>query len=106
MTAPVFKILTRSQWESRAHTVPWAPVDHADGFLHLSTAAQLEQTLAVHFGGQTDLVIAELDPSRIPDLRWEPSRGGALFPHAYGETPLDAIVSAVDRPGPIPPETS
>ncbi|MEZ4318513.1 MAG: DUF952 domain-containing protein [Myxococcota bacterium] len=96
---PVFKILTAAQWESRVDAVPWAPIDVSDGFLHLSAAHQLQQTLALHFAGQRDLVIVSLDPARIPDLRWEESRGGALFPHAYGPTPLDAVVAIEVRLG-------
>jgi uncharacterized protein (DUF952 family)/uncharacterized protein YbbK (DUF523 family) len=90
---PVFKVLTAAQWASRQGSVPWAPVDEADGFLHLSAADQLERTLALHFAGQTGLVHLRLDPARIPALVWEPSRGGQLFPHAYGATPLSAVVS-------------
>jgi beta-hydroxylase len=100
-TSAVFKILTQAQWVSRGDTVPWAPVDEADGFLHLSTAEQLDQTLALHFAGQSDLVVLALDPTSIPDLRWEASRGGALFPHAYGPTPIDAVVGVEERKGPI-----
>jgi uncharacterized protein (DUF952 family)/uncharacterized protein YbbK (DUF523 family) len=91
---PVYKVLTQSKWASREEHVPWAPIDHQDGFLHLSAADQLEQTLALHFAGQTDLVVLRLDPARIPALVWEPSRGGQLFPHAYGATPLAAVVSS------------
>lgn len=96
---PVYKVLTATQWASRGETVPWAPIDHDDGFLHLSAADQLEQTLSLHFAGQADLAVVQLDPARIPALVWEPSRGGQLFPHAYGPTPLSAVVSAATRPG-------
>lgn len=91
---PVYKILSRAVWDARDQHVPWAPIDEQDGFLHLSAAAQVEQTLALHFAGQRDLVRIRLDPARIPALIWEASRGGALFPHAYGATPLDCVVSA------------
>jgi len=90
---PVFKVLTAEQWSARDDILPWAPVDEADGFLHLSAAHQLARTLALHFAGQTGLVHVRLDPARIPGLVWEPSRGGQLFPHAYGATPLSAVVA-------------
>ena len=65
------------------------PVDLADGFIHMSTAAQLDETLRKHFAGMEDLQIAAIDLAALGGLvRWEPSRGGALFPHLYGELPL------------------
>jgi uncharacterized protein (DUF952 family) len=94
---PVFKILDRAVWDARDDQVPWAPIDVQDGFLHLSTAAQLEETLRLHFAGQTHLVLVELDPAQVPELVWEPSRGGQLFPHAYGITPLTAVVGITER---------
>lgn len=61
-----------------------APIDIADGYVHLSTAVQVTETAARHFGGESDLVLLALDSDRLGDgLRWEPSRGGALFPHLY-----------------------
>lgn len=61
-----------------------APVDIKDGYVHLSTAAQVTETAAKHFAGESDLVLLALESERLGDaLRWEPSRGGALFPHLY-----------------------
>jgi len=61
-----------------------APVDLADGYIHLSTAEQAPETLARHFAGETGLVMLAIETDRLgPDLVWEPSRGGALFPHLY-----------------------
>lgn len=61
-----------------------APVDLADGYIHFSTAAQLPETLAKHFAGETGLVLMALESETLgPELRWEPSRGGQLFPHLY-----------------------
>ena len=66
-----------------------SPVDLRDGFIHFSTAAQVAETAAKHFAGQDDLLLMRVDADRLGDaLKWEPSRGGALFPHLYGE--LDA----------------
>ena len=71
-----------------------APVDLADGYIHLSTAGQLAETLAKHFAGQGDLHLAAVDLAKLGDaVRWEPSRGGQLFPHLYGVLPLAAVVA-------------
>lgn len=90
---PVFKVLGRKAWDARAESVPWAPIDVQDGFVHLSTASQLDETLAKHFAGRDDLVIVQLDAARLANLVWERSRGGALFPHVYGDVPLSAVVA-------------
>jgi uncharacterized protein (DUF952 family) len=71
-----------------------APVDLADGYIHMSTAAQLAETIARHFVGKDDLSIVAVDLSVLGDaLRWEPSRGGDLFPHLHGELTLDAVLA-------------
>jgi uncharacterized protein (DUF952 family) len=67
------------------------PIDLKDGFVHFSTAAQLAETLKLHFAGQGDLVVFAVRPADLADLRWEPSRGGQLFPHGYGALPLAAV---------------
>ena len=68
-----------------------APVDLADGYIHFSTAAQVAETAAKHFAGQDGLLLVAIDDERLgPALRYEPSRGGALFPHLYA--PLDPKV--------------
>jgi uncharacterized protein (DUF952 family) len=87
----IYKILPRSEWQAarEAGTFEGSPVDLADGFIHFSTAAQAQETAARHFRGQPDLVVLEVEAGDLGEaLRWEPSRGGALFPHLYG--PLDA----------------
>lgn len=94
---PVYKVLSRSAWDSRTDSVPWAPIDDQDGFCHLSTASQLEETLAKHFAGRDDLVRIQLDAAKLPNLVWEVSRGGALFPHVYGPVPLEAVVDVRKR---------
>ena len=94
--ATAFKVLTPQQWADfeRERVFRGAPVDVADGYIHLSTADQLEGTLAKHFAGQIGLMIAEVDLTLFGDaIRWEESRGGDLFPHLYGELPIHAIVS-------------
>lgn len=82
----VYKIFRRAEWDAlvAAGQTRGAPVDLADGYVHLSTAVQVAETAARHFAGESDLVLVALDPARLgPALKWEPSRGGALFPHLY-----------------------
>jgi uncharacterized protein (DUF952 family) len=68
------------------------PIDDRDGFIHLSTAAQLRETLALHFRGQDHLVLLAVRADDVEGtLRWEPSRGGQLFPHVYGDLPMSAV---------------
>ncbi len=99
MTATTaFKILTASQWASwQAEGVfQGAPVDLADGYIHLSTADQVEGTATKHFAGQTGLMLAEIDLAVLGDaVKWEVSRGGALFPHVYAPIPMAAVRAAV-----------
>jgi uncharacterized protein (DUF952 family) len=73
--------------------------DRADGFIHFSNAAQVVASVARHRAGQDGLVIVEVDALQLgPALRWEPSRGGALFPHLYGALPFAAITRVADLP--------
>mgnify|MGYP001258196367 CR=1 FL=1 len=91
-----FKILTRDQWDAfrKEGIFHGAPVDLADGFIHLSTRAQTAETVAKHFAGQDDLVLAMVDLAALGDsVKWEVSRGGALFPHVYGTLPMGAITT-------------
>ncbi len=74
--------------------------DRADGFIHFSTAEQLAGSLAKHRQGQAGLVLLAVDPARLgAALRWEPARGGQLFPHLYGDLPPAAVLSV--RPLPL-----
>jgi len=94
--ATAWKILTAEQWAAfeAAGIFEGAPVDLADGYIHLSTAEQLDETLAKHFAGQTGLVLAEIAlPPLGEAVRWEVSRGGALFPHLYGPLPMDVVIA-------------
>lgn len=89
-----FKIFTADQWKQfeADGSFAGAPVDLADGYIHMSTADQLNGTLEKHFAGQEGLVIAEIDLSGFGDaLQWEVSRGGALFPHLYAELPISSV---------------
>ena len=82
----ILKIVPAALWRAAEETGRFrgAPVDRADGFIHFSTPAQAAETAAKHFAGQTDLLLVAVDPAALgPALRWEVSRGGALFPHLY-----------------------
>lgn len=71
-----------------------APVDLADGYIHLSTEAQLTETVDKHFAGQDNLHVAAVDLAPLGEaVKWEPSRGGQLFPHIYADLPLSAVVA-------------
>lgn len=94
--ATAFKILTAGQWAAfqSAGIFAGAPVDLADGYIHLSAADQVQGTLDKHFAGQDGLVLAEVDLAALGDaVRWEVSRGGALFPHIYGPLPMAAVIA-------------
>lgn len=91
-----YKVLTAGQMAALEAdgTFAGAPVDLADGFIHLSTAAQLGETVVKHFAGQDDLHIASVDlPVLAEAVKWEPSRGGDLFPHLYAALPLSAVIA-------------
>ncbi|QAY94932.1 DUF952 domain-containing protein [Methylovirgula ligni] len=97
----IYKIVPKDLWEeAEARGVfAGAPVDVADGFIHLSTAAQVRGTAARHFAGEDGLLLVGVDPQRLgAALRYEPSRGGALFPHLYAALNLDAVVSVTALP--------
>ena len=89
----IYKIVPASLWRETDGAFAGAPVDLADGFIHFSTAAQVAETAARHFAGQRDLLLIAVDPDSLGDaLRWEPSRGGALFPHLYAPLPVAAAL--------------
>ncbi len=90
----VFKIVSAEPWRDAvaAGVFEGAPVDLADGYIHLSTAAQVAETAARHFQGQDDLLLVSVDTAALgAALRFEPSRGGDSFPHLYGSLPLSAV---------------
>ena len=96
LPATAYKILTADQMERLLQDGRFAgaPVDLADGYIHLSAADQVAGTLDKHFAGQDGLHLAAIDLIALGDLvRWEVSRGGALFPHIYGDLPLTAVLA-------------
>jgi uncharacterized protein (DUF952 family) len=97
----IYKIFRAPEWEAMqaAGRTAGAPIDLQDGFVHLSTAAQVEETAARHFAGLEGLVLVAVDEARLaPELRWEPSRGGDLFPHLYRELRMDDVLWAAPLP--------
>jgi riboflavin kinase/FMN adenylyltransferase len=95
LTTPIYKICRESDWTAAVANGRYAgsAVDEEDGFIHFSTARQMQETAARHFAGQTDLMLVEFAPANLgPALKWEASRGGDLFPHLYGRLrPADAV---------------
>jgi uncharacterized protein (DUF952 family) len=90
----IYKICPEPLWRDaeRAGVFTGAAIDLADGYIHLSTAAQVAETAARHFAGQRGLVLVAVDAEALGDaLRYEPSRGGDLFPHLYAPLSLDAV---------------
>jgi len=97
----IYKICSEAEWREaeRAGRFAGAAVDRADGFIHFSTADQVRETAAKHFAGQDRLVLVAVAADRLgAGLKWEPSRGGALFPHLYGALPLEAVLSVAPLP--------
>lgn len=97
----IFKIFRAPEWAALRKTgaTPGAPVDVADGFVHFSTAAQVAETAAKHFAGETDLFLLGLETDTLGEaLKWEPSRGGALFPHLYRALTLEDVAWAQPLP--------
>lgn len=97
----IYKIACAGEWRTAQAGGAFlgAPIDVADGFIHFSAADQVAETAARHFAGQSDLVLIAVDLTTLgPELRWEPSRGGALFPHLYGPLRLDAVCVTAPLP--------
>lgn len=97
----VYKIVTSEQWAEaeKAGVFKGAPVDLADGYIHFSTADQVTETAAKHFAGMEDLLLVAVETEVLGKaLLFEPSRGGALFPHLYANLPLAAVRSTQPLP--------
>ena len=96
--AAAYKILTADQWVQfqTDGIFHGAPVDLSDGYIHLSATDQLQGTLDKHFAGQSGLVVIEVNLVALKDsVKWEVSRGDALFPHIYGPLPMAAVIGEV-----------
>jgi uncharacterized protein (DUF952 family) len=105
MDATIYKICPEALWRQAEETGIFhgAAIDLSDGFIHFSTASQVRETAAKHFAGQAGLLLAAIDTAKLGDaLKYEVSRGGALFPHLYA--PLD--LAAVRWVKPLPLDAS
>jgi uncharacterized protein (DUF952 family) len=102
MTGIIYKIVPAPMWQEAVDRGRFdgAPVDLADGFIHFSTSTQVRETAAKHFAGQDDLLLVAVDGDALgAGLRYEVSRGGALFPHLYGA--LDPAIALWAKPLPL-----
>jgi len=93
----IYKITTAALWDDAQTrgTLNGMPIDIADGYMHFSTASQLRETLSLHFKGQDGLMLLKVATETVATgLKWEPSRGGALFPHLYAPLPISQIAGA------------
>jgi uncharacterized protein (DUF952 family) len=100
----IYKICLRELWQDadRKGVFTGAPVDLTDGYIHFSAGNQVQETAAKHFSGIEDLVLVAIDAAKLgPALRWEKSRGGALFPHLHAPLDFDAVIWV--KPLPLEP---
>ncbi len=97
----IYKILRRAEWlaAQQAGAFAGSDVDRRDGYIHFSTAAQAQETARRHFRGEADLVVLEVEAEPLgAALVWEPSRGGALFPHLYGSLAASSVTAVHEAP--------
>jgi uncharacterized protein (DUF952 family) len=97
----IYKVLGAPQWEAAVAGGEFtgSAVDLQDGYIHFSTARQVTETVRRHFAGQDNLLLLSVDTAQLGTaLKWEPSRGGDLFPHLYGPLAVSAVISAVPLP--------
>jgi uncharacterized protein (DUF952 family) len=101
MPENIYKICPRTLWRAAEAVGRFdgAPIDVADGFIHFSTRTQVRETARRYFSAESGLLLIAVDADALGDkLKWEPSRGGALFPHLYGSLPLSAVRSVEPLP--------
>jgi uncharacterized protein (DUF952 family) len=101
VTRVIYKICDAGVWREaeRTRRFTGAGIDLTDGYIHFSTAEQARETAAKHFAGAENLVLVAVDADALgPALRWEPSRGGALFPHLYGVLAREAVLWVATLP--------
>ncbi|MGV6819736.1 MAG: DUF952 domain-containing protein [Parvularcula sp.] len=94
----IYRLVPPAIWQQAQAdgSIPYAAVDEADGYFHLSAAQQVLETARLHYGAHADLVAVGVLPERLGEaLKWEPSRGGALFPHLYGKLQVEDITHLV-----------
>lgn len=101
MTTSIYRIVSADVWQRAEAAGSFGGTEHdlRDGFIHFSTAAQVAGTAARHYAGLAGLLLVSVNAEALGSaLRWEPSRGGALFPHLYGALPLSAVTSVAPLP--------
>jgi len=101
MSDPIFHMCRAEEWQAAQENgqYPGSSQDQADGFIHFSTAEQIVESAAKHRTGQSGLLLLTVAPETLGDiLKWEESRGGALFPHLYGPLPTAASTRVDDLP--------
>ncbi|GAA1814464.1 DUF952 domain-containing protein [Luedemannella flava] len=101
----IYKLLTAAEWAAavEAGQFDGSAVDRQDGYVHFSTAEQVVETARRYFTGVTDLTMLAVDPEPLGEaLRWEPSRGGDLFPHLYAPLPVSAVTAVLPLPDNLP----
>lgn len=101
----IYKILPRAEWDAAQASGRFdgSAADHADGYIHFSTAAQAGETARKYFSNLPDLLVLEIEADSLgPALRWEPSRGGDLFPHLYSPLAVSDVLAA--HPAPLGPD--
>ena len=101
MSEAIYHVCTAAAWKEAcgAGIYSGSADDRADGYIHFSTASQLRASVAKHRAGQSGLVLLSVDPALLGDnLKWEPARGGQLFPHLYGRLPVPAVARADPLP--------
>jgi uncharacterized protein (DUF952 family) len=95
----IYHICRREEWEAAGADYDGSSQDRADGFIHFSARDQVEASAAKHRTGQRGLLLLEVEASALGDvLRWEASRGGAMFPHLYGSLPAAAVRRVMELP--------
>lgn len=97
----IYHMCRRDEWAAAeaSGAYPGSSQDQADGFIHFSTAEQIVESAARHRAGQSELVLLAVEPVLLgPALKWEPSRGGVLFPHLYGALAVTAVCWVADLP--------
>lgn len=101
MNNPIYHMCRAEEWKmaQKSGQYPGSSQDQADGFIHFSTGDQLIESAAKHRAGQSGLLLLTVDPAKLGEaLKWEESRGGALFPHLYGLLSTDAVIRTDDLP--------
>ena len=97
----IYKILPRAEWTAAQASGVFggSGIDRSDGYIHFSTALQADETARKYFSGQADLVVLAVETEGlVGDLRWEPSRGGDLFPHLYGTLEVAQVMGVTAAP--------